>query len=158
MIFRFCFFLIIAGVFSSCDTFSVLQDKELKSIDTIVDFSSVDVSPTFASCDSLIAKEKQTRCFRSTMQQQIAHQLSTFSLAVKAPIDEMITVIIFINREGQFYLSQLRTTPEVIAQLPKLDSILNLAVKRLPKVYPALKRGIPVATQYELPIRIKVEE
>ena len=39
-----------------------------------------------------------------------------------------------------------------------LDSLLQQSVTKLPTIYPAIKRGIPVTTAYKLPIRILLKE
>ena len=39
----------------------------------------------------------------------------------------------------------------------KLDSILKIKLVDFPKVNPAIKRGIPVKTQFILPVIIKTE-
>jgi hypothetical protein len=39
----------------------------------------------------------------------------------------------------------------------KIDSILNARLVDFPKVNPAIKRGIPVKTQFILPVILKVE-
>ena len=39
----------------------------------------------------------------------------------------------------------------------KIDSILHARLIDLPKIHPAIKRGIPVKTQFILPVILKVE-
>ncbi|HSD13053.1 MAG TPA: hypothetical protein VLB74_00240, partial [Flavobacterium sp.] len=39
----------------------------------------------------------------------------------------------------------------------KIDSILHAKLVDLPKVNPAIKRGIPVKTQFVLPVILKTE-
>jgi hypothetical protein len=46
----------------------------------------------------------------------------------------------------------------IIKQLPTLDSLLAISIQNIPKIYPAIKRGIPVKTKYILPIRIQFKE
>lgn len=145
-------------IFNACHFFTADDKKNRQELDTIVDFSSVDVSPTFINCESLIEKEEQNNCFGNTIQQKIGEELAAFSLEVKNPIDEIITVIILINLQGEFLFQELKASEIIKNEIPKLDSILKVSVENLPTVYPAIKRSIPVATQYELPIRIKLEE
>ena len=65
---------------NSCQFFTADKNKNVQELDTIVDFSSVDASPTFEECKSLIDKIAQTNCFRNTIQQKIADKLATFSV------------------------------------------------------------------------------
>jgi hypothetical protein len=39
----------------------------------------------------------------------------------------------------------------------KIDSILKVRLVDFPKINPAIKRGIPVKTQFILPVILKVE-
>jgi hypothetical protein len=39
----------------------------------------------------------------------------------------------------------------------KIDSILHARLVDFPKVHPAIKRGIPVKTQFVLPVILKIE-
>jgi len=150
--------LIVFLLFNSCQFFVKSEKELLQELDTIVDFTSVDTSPTFTICKSLIDKEKQTNCFRNTIQQKVGEKLATFSLEVKNPIDEIVVVTILINQKGNFKYQELQASEMITNEIPELDSILRVSVESLPKIYAAVKRGIPVATQYDLPIRIKLEE
>jgi len=155
---RFFLAFIVVFIVTSCQFLTTDRTKNTQELDTIVDFSSVDVSPTFKICESLIDKTAQNNCFRNTIQQKIGEQLATFSLKVKNNVDEIVTVIILINQQGEFEFQELKASEIIKNEILKLDSILKVSVENLPKVYPAIKRSIPVATQYELPIRIKLEE
>lgn len=153
------FFIGIAFVtLYSCQFFTADKNKTIQKLDTIVDFSSVDTSPTFDDCKALINKNEQDNCFRNTIQQKIGEKLATFSLEIKQPVDEIVIVTILINQQGEFEFQKLQASEIIKKELPQLDSILKTSVAHLPKVYPAIKRSIPVATQYELPIRIKLAE
>ena len=151
-------FLLIAVFCTSCQFFKFDKKNDLQNLDTIVDFSSVDSSPSFTICDSLIDKDEQTDCFRTTIHQKIADKLSHYTLQVKHPIDEVITVEIIINNKGNIIFESLFASDSIKKALPKLDSLLKVSVESLPTIFPAIKMGIPVSTQYQLPIRIKLKE
>ncbi|MGB0879187.1 MAG: hypothetical protein ACPGTO_01320 [Polaribacter sp.] len=153
-------FLIIIIFCTSCTYFSSTQNNtsSTNSLDTSVDFSSVDVFPSFAICDSLLEKAKKTNCFRTTIHQLITKKLSDNQLTSQVSIDEMITVHLFINSKGNIIFKELHASEKIKHHFPTLDSLLKISVESLPKIYPATKRGIPVTTQYQLPIRIKLKE
>ena len=52
-----------------------------------VDYTSVDVSPSFKVCDSLIDKDKKSSCFRTTIRQEISSSLANQSIQVAQSID-----------------------------------------------------------------------
>lgn len=143
--------------FTSCEYISFEKNKNIEKIDMDVDFTSVDVSPSFKVCDSLIDKDKKNSCFRSTIREEIANSLAKYSIKVKQPLDETITVTIIINSNKQVNLANIGASESLRKEIPALDEMIEKSIADLPDIYPAIKRGIPVTTQYQLPIRIKLE-
>ena len=122
-----------------------------------LDYSSVDVSPSFRVCDSLIEKGKKDTCFRSTLRQEIFSSLAKQSIQVPQSVDETIEVAITIQSNKEVKLTSIKSSDSLMAIVPSLKAILKKSVGELPAVYPAIKRGIPVTTVYKLPIRIAVK-
>lgn len=151
------FSLFVLLIASACDKITVIKKQNIPTLDTIVDFSSVDTSPSFSICDSIIEKEPKTNCFRKTIHASITDELQQHSFSLEQPINETILVYIKIDSKGRPLLVQIDASNRVQQQLPSLDSLLHKAVGNLPKLYPAIKRGIPVETQYQLPIKVRME-
>jgi len=122
-----------------------------------LDYSSVDVSPSFRVCDSLIEKDKKDTCFRTTLRQEIFSSLAKQSIQVPQSVDETIEVAITIQSDKEVKLTSIKSSDSLMAIVPSLKAILKKSVEELPAVYPAIKRGIPVTTGYKLPIRIAVK-
>ncbi len=122
-----------------------------------LDYSSVDVSPSFRVCDSLIEKDKKDTCFRTTLRQEIFSSLAKQSIQVPQSVDETIEVAITIQSDKEVKLTSIKSSDSLMAIVPSLKAILKKSVEELPAVYPAIKRGIPVTTVYKLPIRIAVK-
>ena len=122
-----------------------------------VDYTSVDVSPSFKVCDSLINKDKKNTCFRITIRQEISSNLAKQSIQVAQSVDETIEVAITIQSNKEVKLTSIKSSDSLLVILPSLKAILKKSVKELPDIYPAIKRGIPVTTVYKLPIRIVVK-
>ena len=130
----------------------------MQLLDTIVNFSSVDTSPSFKVCDSIIDKQKKNNCFRTTIHQKIGAELQKHQFVIKDSIAEIVYVVLRINSEGTIFLEAIESPEAIRNQLPKLDSILKVSITKIPKMYPAIKRGIPVATKYRLPIKIQLKK
>ncbi|KGL58526.1 hypothetical protein PHEL85_2790 [Polaribacter sp. Hel1_85] len=77
---------------------------------------------------------------------------------IKDSIDEIIYVDLLINSKGIFILDSIQSSNNIKKELPQLDSLLKVSVQNLPQIFPANKRGIPVTTKYQLPIRIQLKE
>jgi len=148
--------LLMVLFITSCDKFSFSKNKNIQDLDTIVDFSSVDTFPSFKPCDSIIDKTKKTDCFRTTIHQKIGAELLQHTFIIKDSIDELIYVDLIISSEGIFTLHAIQSSNNIKKVLPQLDGLLRESVEKLPKIYAANKRGIPVSVKYSLPIRIKL--
>ncbi|WP_297805929.1 hypothetical protein [uncultured Polaribacter sp.] len=148
--------LLMVLFITSCDKFSFSKNKNIQDLDTIVDFSSVDTFPSFKPCDSIIDKTKKTDCFRTTIHQKIGAELLQHTFIIKDSIDEIIYVDLIISSEGIFTLHAIQSSNNIKKVLPQLDGLLRESVGKLPKIYAANKRGIPVSVKYSLPIRIKL--
>ena len=129
----------------------------MQLLDTIVNFSSVDTSPSFKVCDSIIDKQKKTNCFRTTIHQKIGAELQKHQFVIRDSISEIVYVDLLITSNGKIVLEAMDSSEEIKNQLPKLDSILRISVDKIPNVYAAIKRGIPVTTKYRLPIKIQIK-
>ena len=157
MFVRFFSLFFLLFLITSCDNFSFLKSKNNQVLDTLVNFSSVDTSPSFKECDSLIEKQKKSNCFRTTIHKKIGAELQKHNFILRDSISEIVQVALVISAEGKVILEAIVSSKEIKKQLPKLDSILEVAVRQIPVIYPAIKRGIPVTTKYRLPIRIELK-
>lgn len=147
-------FLILMMFITSCDKLSFSKNKENQVLDTIIDFTAVDLSPSFSVCASIIDKTKKSDCFRNSIHKKIGEELQKHTLTSKDSIDETVFVDLLINVEGKIILQEVSSSENIKKQLPALDSILQLSVDNLPIIFPAIKKRFPVATKYRLPIRI----
>ena len=148
------FLFVLVG--TSCEFFNLNKKSQLQEVDTIINFSSVDVSPSFTICDSIIEKIAKTNCFRTTIHQHISENLGKHHIEVKLPINEAITVEVLISNKGKVTVDNIISSEVVKSSIPNLDSLIIASLESLPRLFPATKRGIPVATQYIIPIQIVV--
>jgi hypothetical protein len=143
---------------TSCDNFSFSKNKNMQLLDTIINFSSVDTSPSFKVCDSIIDKQKKNNCFRTTIHQKIGAELQKHQFVIRDSMSEIVYVDLLITSKGKIVLEAMDSSEEIKIKLPKLDSVLRISVDKIPNVYAAIKRGIPVTTKYRLPIKIQIKQ
>lgn len=155
---KFLFLLVVVCICISCDKFSYSKNKDLQVMDSLVDFTSVDFYPSFTECDSLIDKTKNSDCFRNTIHTKIGEELQKYPLTVKDSINEIVYVDVLINADGNIIFKEIMSSEKLKQQLPIFDSILQKSIKNLPKIHPAIKRGIPVTTKYRLPIKVLLKD
>ncbi len=158
MFLRIFTFIILLFFITSCDKLSFLKSEKIQALDTIVDFSSVDTSPSFKECDSIIDKQQKSNCFRTTIHQKIGAELQKHQFIIRDSISEIVFVDLLINSKGKIVFEALASSEEMRIQLPELDSVLRISVDKIPNVYAAIKRGIPVTTKYRLPIKIQLKQ
>ena len=150
-------FLILLSI-SSCqylnrqvpDQNELLQ-KELKNIN----WNQVDELPNFTSCDSVADKTQKNQCFFDYLTQLIQQKLSSDTLTVLYPQLDTINVKVTVLADATFQFEpQLNDT--ISYDAIKIDSIIKTRLVDFPKVNPAIKRGIPVKTQFVLPVILDV--
>lgn len=154
---RYFLFLIIFCCFISCDYFSFERKKDFEKIDSEVDTTLVDTPPSFEICNSIIDKKEKTDCFRKTIHQEISKSLQAENIQVRKTIDEVVNVVITIHSDKKITLKKIDASEKLYEQIPTFNEKIEKAVRNLPKVYPAIKRSIPVTSEYLLPIKIKLE-
>ncbi len=147
----FCLVLI-----TSCDFFTETAKKNsIPKIDTIVDFNSVDAFPLFPSCKDIPSRKKQQICFQLEMSRYIYATLNEFKLTSNEVINDTILVKLKVNLLGKTSLSSLKISKKTKDLLPKFDSLLKVSIAKLPTLSPAIKRNMPVTTEFTLPIILK---
>ncbi len=149
--------VILAILIASCDrsssTTAAIQD--LKLLDTVIDYNSVDVYPLFSDCQEIGDKEGQRNCFESALTELLAVKLQRYDYEVKAYVNDSSYVDLLINSNGKTKVVAINSPPVIRNNLPQLDSIIEQSVAELPIVKPALKRGIPVRSQYKLAVVVR---
>ena len=158
MFLRIFSLLLLFLLITSCDKLSFLKSEKIQALDTIVNFSSVDTSPSFKECDSIIDKHQKSNCFRTTIHQKIGAELQKHQFIIRDSISEIVYVDLLINSKGKIVFEALASSEEMRIQLPQLDSVLRISVDKVPSVYAAIKRGIPVTTKYRLPIKVQLKQ
>ena len=156
MRFLYPVFFFLLFICTSCDYFANKSKIENQAIDTIIDFTRVDVSPSFDNCKNLLDDAK-TNCFRNEIQKRIAESLKQHHFVTPDSVDGIVLIEVVIDNKGKFKFLKLIASDKIKFQLPKLDSLLQKSIKDLPRISPGVKRGIPVNTQYQLPVRILTE-
>ena len=145
-------------IFNSCDKIPFLKKQNLPQLDTIVDFTSVDTSPSFKVCDSIFDKAKKSDCFRKIIHQKIGGELLKHQFNIKDTINETVYVDLIIDASGKIILDSIQSSENIKKQLPKLDSLIKFSVENLPIIFPAIKKRYKVSTKYQLPIRIFLKD
>ena len=141
---------------ASCSYFERASKKEdIPVIDTIIDFNTVDAFPLFPNCKDIPSRDKQQVCFQLEMAQHIYAALKEYDLNSKENIQDTVLVQLRVNAQGKTSLSKIQIGDDTRKLLPKFDSILIVSLEKLPDLKPAIKRNMPVITEFTLPIVLR---
>ncbi|CAM3536777.1 hypothetical protein [Zobellia roscoffensis] len=125
-----------------------LVNKEMLSID----WEDVDQYPLFADCDETAAKQEQKQCFMATLLKHFSKTLEESDFVVQEAVKDTIFVDFLMEASGVISLQNIDkgTIPE--DELAGFDEQIEKSLNNLPKIEPALKRGIPVRAKFRIPI------
>jgi hypothetical protein len=148
-------------LFNSCQYFDKqvpsekeLLQKELKSIN----WKEVDEYPSVVDCDKIDDKKQRQQCFFEVLTQLIQEKLCNDTLAMLYPELDTIEVKVTVFPNATMKFEPQFPKDSVAYDTVKIDSILKARLVDFPKINPAIKRGLPVKTQFILPVILKVEK
>lgn len=154
--------VIFVFLFTSCDFFSskrISVKNESIAMDTIIDYSTVDVYPMFGNCENLDGEEKQEHCFGTELVEQLEELIVLKNIKGPPATYDTIYVELSIAQDSKIRISRINSSELVNDKIPNLDSVLIASINQIPTLtQPAIKRGIPVKAQFKLPILISVKQ
>jgi len=149
--------LLLALSINSCQYFSQVPNEEelLKKELESINWKQVDEFPSFSSCDSVLDKSQKKQCFFDFLTQLIQQKLNVDTLSVLYPQLDTIDVKVTISPDASMVFEP-QITDTLSYNTTKIDSILKARLVDFPAVHPAIKRGIPVKTQFLLPVMLNI--
>ena len=146
--------------FFSCE----LNINKKISVDEILDeewktfnWSDVDEYPSFSTCDSLLTISQKKECFISTLSNQIYSDLISNTKTVNRIIQDTVILKFTISKDGEIDFDELIVDESIIDLRSLIDLSFKSSIKKLPKIFPAIKRGQQVNVKFSLPIYVSTE-
>lgn len=155
----FLLFLILFGLVGCKDveTKKVSSDDILAEELKTMDMKEVDEYPIFAVCDTFMAQQAKRDCFKRGVIKNFQEFLASKTLIFTNKIEDTIWLNLTIMATGEAELTGVQISDTVRKQIPEMEQWLRQSMDSLPKIYPAIKRGIPVKTAFKIPVVIEVE-
>lgn len=125
--------------------------EELKTID----WKEVDQYPAFPKCESFTEKNEQKSCFENTLSSHLRQTFTNHNAISVRDLNDTVTVKFTISNTGELSIMEMQITKTIKAEFPLLENWLKESIDTLHPAAPAYKRGIPVETQFTIPIIIK---
>jgi hypothetical protein len=157
MLRRYTFFLFLL-IFTSCEIFSPqtsTSKSNLQVLDTVIDYTSVDVYPIFSDCENYAESDDQKECFETSITEKLAELFLDIDLKVNKEVNDSTSIDILIDNTGKASLVNIISPKSILEELPNLESVVRKSINQLPTMKPALKRGMFVKSQYRLVIVVK---
>lgn len=155
---QFCVFILVL-MFASCEYFNVkktsseaLLEEELQSFN----WNDVDQYPSFSECDSFDTKKAKMKCFQYFLNKGVFEYLQSQDLVVTKDINDTIDLKLQISEKGVIKLIEVKASSAIEKEIPNIYNLLRQSLDSLPEIYPAIKRGQQVKTEFVLPIIINV--
>ena len=152
------FFFIL--LISSCQYFDRHvpdEDELLRKRLNEIDWKQVSSYPSISECEGILDKELKKECFFASMTRLIQEKLDVDTLAILYPEIDTIQVKVTVFPDSRLQFEPQFPKDSVAYDKMKIDSILKVRLSNFPKVEPAQKEGIPVKTQFILPVILNVE-
>ena len=145
-------------VFTSCNYFDVkktsseaILNEELKTFN----WSEVDVYPSFSSCDNEQSEEAKKLCFQNTLRKVIYDEIKSDTIVVSENLKDTILITFQITEKGKLSVVNMEIDSLTQKEIPNIETLLHNSLNTLPKIYPAIKRGQQVKTEFILPVVIQ---
>lgn len=158
---KFIAILLLSNLFfTSCQLFDKkvpnekeLLDKQLKEIN----WKEVDELPSVSDCEKISDENTRKQCFFDFLTATIEQKLAIDTLRTLYPQLDTIEVKVTVFPDSKISFEPQFPQDSVAYDTIRIDSILRARLVDFPKINPAIKRGIPVKTQFILPVIIKQE-
>ncbi len=130
-----------------------LLQKRLEQID----WDKVSSYPSIGECDSVLDKEQQKECFFSSMTRLVQERLDVDTLSMLYPEVDTIEVKVTVYPNATLKFEPQFPNDTVAYDRTRIDSLLRSRLSDFPPVEPAQKEGVPVTSQFILPVILNVE-
>lgn len=158
---RFFTFFLICFSFWSCQFFQVekvssetLFEEEIQTID----WKDVDSYPLFFNCEESLDKNQQKECFINTLNAAIYQKISNEKFTTSQQLYDTLHINFKVDNLGKLSVSEIHLDSLFTRELPEFKNRITEALNALELSSPAYKRGIPVSTQFTLPVIVRTND
>lgn len=123
-----------------------------------INWNEVSSYPSIAECDGIVDEQLKKECFFTAMARLVQERLDADTLAMLLPQTDTIDVKVTVYPDATLTFEPQFPKDSVPYNTARVDSILKARLNGFLKVEPALKEGIPVTSQFILPVILNVQE
>jgi len=142
---------------NACSLFSSKEKRTQKLVAKEmeqIDWNTLDHYPLFVECDELMTAESQRSCFEDSMVKRLSEGFAEYDLILDDQVSTVIYIDLLVDMEGKIKVADMERNPDILAQIPDFNRMIQREINELPQVEPALKRGVPVNVKFRIPIEL----
>ncbi|MCB0465194.1 MAG: hypothetical protein KDC78_05890 [Aequorivita sp.] len=155
--FLFVFLLLLATSCQFFETKKVSSEDIYKEEIKTIDWKDVDRYPSFSNCENTLEKPEQKDCFINTINSQLYKSIRKEAMIATREVYDTVKVNFEVSSQGELSILEIKMDTVLQKEFPHLETWLLQSIDSLQPVAPAYKRGIPVKTQFTLPVIIKTD-
>lgn len=151
-------YILIFLLATSCqlfDTEKVSSEEIYNEEMGTINWKDVDNYPAFSNCENILEKPEQKECFINTINTHLYKSINDEGMVAVRDVHDTVKVRFEVSRKGELSIREIRMDTLLQKEFPNLEKCLLQSIDSLQPVAPAYKRGIPVKTQFTLPVIIK---
>ncbi len=153
--FLFVLLLLLATSCQFFETEKVSSEKIYKEELQAIDWKEVDRYPSFVNCENITEKPDQKECFINTISTHLYQSVSEKDMIAVREIYDTVLVDFSVSNTGKLTVLDIKMDSLLRKEFPHLKDWILKSIDSLQPVAPAYKRGIPVKTQFTLPVIIQ---
>ena len=145
----------------SCEWFESRETKTRELVEEEmrgINWNEVDQFPLFEACEELASKPEQQECFQTTLVMHLSMALQDFEFRSDRPLTDTLYVDFLVDNQGAISVLSVQENALLSAENPEFERIVSGSLRSLPRLQPALKRGIPVSARFRIPLIIASHE
>ena len=156
-------FISLFWVFSltSCEFFASPETKTRELVEeelSAIDWNEVDQYPLFAACEESSSKPEQQSCFEQNLVLHLSMSLQDFEFQSEESLSDTLYVDFMVDNQGRISVVSMDKNAGFSKQNPEFERIVSRSLRSLPKLEPAIKRGIPVSSRFRIPLVLQTDE
>ena len=153
--FLFAFLLILATSCQFFETEKVSSEAIFEEEMQTIDWKDVDRYPSFSNCENKLEKPEQKECFISTISSRLYQSINNENMVAVREVYDTVKINFEVSSKGELSILEIKMDTLLQKEFPDLKTWLLQSIDSLKPVAPAYKRGIPVKTQFTLPVIIQ---
>ncbi len=153
--FHFVSLLLLATSCQFFETEKVSSEKIYNEEMQTIDWKDVDRYPSFSNCENTLEKPEQKDCFINTISSHLYKSISHEDMVATHEVYDTVKVNFEVSSSGKLSILEIKMDTVLQKEFPNMETWLLQSIDSLKPVAPAYKRGIPVKTQFTLPVIIQ---